>query len=319
MKKIYSLVSTMLATASLYAQFTTIDFENLVLPAADTFYVGADGAGGFSSEGVLFKNSYEEFSWGYSWGGFAYSNMTDATTPGFGNQFSAIPGEGANNSEKYAIYTNSDTLIFPYSAVFGDVKITNTTYAYYAVKDGDDGNTVPFVKGPFEEGDFFMVTLYGWDMNVNLVDSVEVYLADYLSTDANDHYVLDTWTSFNLSALDGSKYVTFKIQSSDVGPWGMNTPAYFALDDLEFNLMVNSIAENTPLEVAVFPNPTVDILHIKSDEKLEVTVYSAAGRVIQTKSISGSGSIDLSSQESGVYFLRLQGTSGQSVQRVIKQ
>jgi hypothetical protein len=319
MKKIYSLVSATLATASLYAQFTVVDFEEFTLPQADTFYVGADGAGGFTSQDVLFKNNYEEFSWGYVWGGFAYSNMTDNTTPGFGNQFSVITGSGADNSEIYAVYTNSDTLFFPYLADFGTVQITNTTYAYYAVKDGDDGNATPFVKGPFEEGDFFSVTIYGHAMNDDLIDSTVIYLANYLSADPTEHYVLDEWTSFNLSALNGSHYLTFRIKSSDVGPWGMNTPAYFALDNLEFATLINSVQTHQEILVDVYPNPTRDVLTISSCEEMSITLYNSIGKLAKQAHISLTGTIDISDLEAGVYLLQINSLNGSTTRRIVKQ
>src|SRR5690554_4768429 len=108
MKKLYFLASALLAVTTLKAQ-TTVDFEDLSLPAAvDTFYNGSDEAGGFTSGGVTFGNAYNT-EWG-SWSGFSYSNITDNTTAGFANQYSAIPGVGVNSSENYAVYTNGDTL-----------------------------------------------------------------------------------------------------------------------------------------------------------------------------------------------------------------
>src|SRR5690554_5220575 len=134
MKKIYFLASALLAVTTLKAQ-TTVDFEDLTLPT-ESFYNGDDEAGGFVTGGVTFGNDYNT-SWS-SWSGFAYSNVTDNTTAGFGNQYSAIPGSGANNSEIYAINTNSDTLRFsgPHINLLS-VDLTNTTYTYLSMRDGD--------------------------------------------------------------------------------------------------------------------------------------------------------------------------------------
>lgn len=319
MKHIYSFVSTLLLATSLSAQFTTITFDDLPLTGIDTFYVGSDSAGGFTAEGVTFKNSYAEYPWGFSWGGFGYSNMTDNVTTGFGNQFSAITGAGAQNSDIYAIYTNSDTLFFPGAAVFGTVQVTNTTYAYYAVKDGDDGNATPFVKGPFEEGDFFTVTIYGHSSSDELVDSIVVYLADYRSTNTSDHYVLNDWTSINLETLEGSTYLTFKFDSSDIGAWGMNTPAYFALDNLEYNLFVNALENQQNIQVSIHPNPTRDFITITIPDEAVVSVYNSTGQLIQNSDISQTGIVHLSSYDAGLYILHIHTSSGNVVRRIVKQ
>ncbi len=92
MKKFYILASALLAATSLKAQFTTVDFEDLTLPAVDTFYNGADGAQQFTSNDAVFGNSFEDFGNYIVWSGFAYSNMTDNTTAGFGNQYSSFAG-----------------------------------------------------------------------------------------------------------------------------------------------------------------------------------------------------------------------------------
>ena len=53
--------------------------------------------GEFISGGLVFNNHFHadpSHNMEY-WDGWAYSNMTDTTTPGFGNQYSAIAGSGA--------------------------------------------------------------------------------------------------------------------------------------------------------------------------------------------------------------------------------
>src|SRR5437588_12446313 len=84
----------------------TVDFEDLTL-APESFYNGADGAGGFVSQGAFFNNSYDS-SFG-SWSGWSYSNQTDVTTPGFLNQYSAynLPNGGGDDSPNYGVAYNS--------------------------------------------------------------------------------------------------------------------------------------------------------------------------------------------------------------------
>src|SRR5438874_4964536 len=74
------------SSRSASADLITIDFGDLVLDP-ESYYNGADGAGGFVSGGAFFNNKYNA-QYGV-WSGWAYSNQTDVTTPGFMNQYSA--------------------------------------------------------------------------------------------------------------------------------------------------------------------------------------------------------------------------------------
>jgi hypothetical protein len=66
---------------------------------------------------------------------------------------------------------------------------------------------------------------------------VEFYLADYRFADSQDDYVVDAWTLWDLSSLAGAQRVYFNLASTDVGENGMNTPSYFAIDDIQFMMV----------------------------------------------------------------------------------
>jgi hypothetical protein len=66
-------------------------------------------------------------------------------------------------------------------------------------------------------------------------------------------YIVSQWTTVDLLALGNASRLTFNLDSSDNGPFGMNTPAYFALDNLSMtptpepsalNLVSMTIAAN---------------------------------------------------------------------------
>ena len=73
----------------------TIDFESFPLGAVG-YYNGSDFAGGFTTGGATFANSFTDFGGGFfGWDGWSVSNHTDTETPGFGNQYSTYaPGGG---------------------------------------------------------------------------------------------------------------------------------------------------------------------------------------------------------------------------------
>jgi len=191
----------------------------------------------FTSGGATFKNNYVP-AWG-SWDGWSYSNTTDTTTPGYLNQFSASTG-GAYSGSNYGVFFETfgplaPTINFGGPVNLVDAYITNTTYAYKAVKDGDDGNTPSFVKGPFGAGDWFKVTILGFNAGGQQTGSLDFFLADYRDSNSANWYALNTWARLDLSALGTVYGLGFDLSSTDTGPYGMNTPAYFAMDNLQYN------------------------------------------------------------------------------------
>ncbi len=198
-------------------------FDDLSLPNNSAFVAGFDTT--FNSGGITFNQDWNE-AFNCCASGWFYSNQTDTTTAGFSNQHSAITGIGANNSQNYGIANPGNTDIdFASSSIVNGAYITNSTYAYLAIQDGNDG--AGFVKGPFDNTDFFTLTISGYDANSNLTNSVDVQLWDAVSEQA-----LNNWLWVDLTSLGVVSKIGFSLASSDVGQFGMNTPAYFALDDL---------------------------------------------------------------------------------------
>lgn len=216
----------------------TIDFEELPLSGGD-YYNGADGAGGFEAGGAHFANEYEPF-YG-AWSGWAYSRVVDVTTPGPTNQYAAYPGAGAGGSSVYALTFNDPSdpsatppeITLPDGAEPASLAIANTTYAALSMLRGD-----PFAKkfgGPSGvDPDWFRATIVGLDDQRAPLGQVEVYLADYRFPDPADDYVLDDWLTVDLSPLAGIgvRRLEVRFASTDNGDFGMNTPAYAAIDDL---------------------------------------------------------------------------------------
>ncbi|XZE45150.1 DUF4465 domain-containing protein [Pirellulaceae bacterium SH467] len=220
---------------------TVVTFEELQL-APNSYYNGSDGAGGWSSQGVTFSNSYNA-TWG-SWSGWSYSNVTDTTTPGFTNQYASYAGGGANAAggvaigQNFAIATGSRaTINLPSISLLQSVDVTNSTYAALSMANGDQfAKKFGGVTG--NDPDWFQVTLRGYDgLNAtgNQTGSVTVDLADYRYANNAQDFILDDWLTVDLSMLTGVRSVRLEFASSDVGQFGMNTPAYVAMDNLRFS------------------------------------------------------------------------------------
>jgi hypothetical protein len=229
-----------------FAPAQVIDFEDLAVPPAG-FYNGSDGAGGFTSRGARFNNSYNP-TFG-SWSGWSFSRVTNVTTAGFMNQYAAynLPGGGTGDSSlTYGVaFVGGSAIDLPANARPLSARITNTTYAALSMRDGDQ-----FAKkfgGPTgNDPDFFRLTVQGFNALGVLTGSVDFFLADYRFTNNSQDFILSQWTTMDLTPLGSATRLTFGLTSSDVGPFGMNTPAYFTLD----NLTVTPVPEPGTLVLA---------------------------------------------------------------------
>ncbi|HSH08766.1 MAG TPA: DUF4465 domain-containing protein, partial [Oceanipulchritudo sp.] len=175
-----------------------------------------------------------------SWTGWAYSTTTDVVTAGYDNQYSACAG-GAASGTVYAMTYAPSVISLPagWQAPVG-ISVANSTYAGISMRDGD-----AFAK-QFGAGDYFRLTLTGKDSGGTELGSVEVYLADFRAgTDPG--YILDSWLAVDLSPLGtGVAEIAFAMESSDMGSFGMNTPAYVAID----NLVLGSTPVPEPATIA---------------------------------------------------------------------
>lgn len=195
---------------------------------------GVDGSGGLTWAGIRYANAYNT-QWG-SWSGFAFSDVVDTQTRGWGNQYAAYAGGGVGGASAYAVgYAPSELSVVGAERIVG-VWVGNTTYAAWSMLEGDAfarrfGDD-PATEEVVETGhpDWFKVEIVGLDIAGQEVGRVAHYLADYrFEADAED-YVQDSWAYVDLSGLSsGARSLRFELSSSDVGAFGMNTPGYFAL------------------------------------------------------------------------------------------
>ncbi len=230
----------------------------------ESFYNGADEAAGFVSEGLFFSNDFDS-TFG-SWAGWSYSNTTDTTTPGFANQYSSFAGAGAAQSDTYAVAAAFSDVTPPtvtrdpaVSGEFRSLAVTNTTYAGLSMLQGDDF-AKKFGGADGDDPDFFLLTIEGFDASQMSVGTVDFYLADFRFTDNTLDYIVDEWTTVDLSPIATAVELSFSLSSSDVGSFGMNTPAYFAVDQISLasqmppptvTLRRNAMDVTSELEVAL--------------------------------------------------------------------
>ncbi len=235
-------VAVMLSIIFLTAGFAyakNAGFEDLALDP-ESYYNGSDGAGSFESGGAVFNNFYDD-TYGPYWEGFAYTNATDTTTLDWTNQYSAITGSGTGGSENYAVaylgfFGIVPTIVLPKEVRVASADITNTTYAFLTMKEGYF-NAKKFGGDTGDDEDWFLLTITGKDSDGNIVGTIEFYLADFRFADNSLDYIIDEWKSVDLSELGSIKSLEFSLSSSDTNPdpaIGMYTPAYFAVDNVEY-------------------------------------------------------------------------------------
>lgn len=220
LKKLVSFVIVLCVVCM--AGASVVNFDDLSL-AAESYWNGSDYSGGFVSGGAFFNNSFIDWGGGYiSWEGWAYSNTTDNVNAGYENQYSAITGSALSGSiygVAYVGYAGLPTISLGSSSAVSGMYVTNTAYAYYTMLNGN------MFSRKFNSSDWFLLTITGLDAAGVSTGTINFYLAQ-------NGTILNEWTYVDLSGLGVVSSLTFSLSSSDNGIFGMNTPAYFAMDNL---------------------------------------------------------------------------------------
>lgn len=309
--------------------------ENIVFDE-DTFYNGSDGAGGFMISHLFFPNSFNP-SWG-SWSGWSVSSMYDTVTAGYTNQYSSVRrpmssipesdwqfetihlvNNGQTNSIRSPYFNDDDEGIFGLVRLPAPVRfyITNATYAALDMMEGSSFSK-KFGGESGDDLDFFRLIVKSISSTNQVIHTDTIYLADFRFEDNSQDYILKDWQMADIMPCDR---VDFQLQSSDVGQFGMNTPAYFCLSIAQD--LTNSVSEQSLASISVYPNPTNSILNIQSDASIEhVEMIAMDGRVLvnfDQEIVSSNYTVDVSSLVPGIYFARVYTSNGKVVSKFIKQ
>lgn len=322
MSRIFTI--TLILTSFFINAQTTADFEDFNLQT-ESFLNGSDGNGGFSNGNIFLPNMYDD-SFG-SWTGWSISNTTDVTTPGFTNQYSAITGEGFESSATYATaYTGGGRIdvVLDDAAIGSQVSgfyITNNTYAYLSMLEGD-GFAKKFGGVTGDDPDYFLLTIKKYENDGLSTDSVDVYLADYRFEDNSEDYILNEWTYVDLTSLGNVDSLQFFLSSTDNGAFGMNTPAYFCIDNFTTSNGVTSLENVEELKgFTLSPNPVSDFINIKNKVAREsnYSIFDKLGRIVEAGSFLNESRINTSFLERGIYVVRVEQNGVFQSQIFVKQ
>jgi len=228
-----------------------LDFEGVSLPGVgydngapatapgEPPYTAGDP---FVIDGFTLPNSFtQDVGFSY-WSGFSLSSLTDNTvTSGDisagsfnGYQYQSATG-GAAGGSQYAIGTAFGSLTLGLPAGQDQpqsIDVTNNLYTAASMTHGD-AFAKQFGGSDGTDPDFFRLLIEGVDHSENVTGSVTVDLADFTFAESGSDYILDTWETVDLSSLgSGVTALRFSLSSSDTGDFGMNTPAFFAIDNV---------------------------------------------------------------------------------------
>jgi len=193
--------------------------EAAITPSAVNSEYKMDTTGTFQSGNFIFKQTAMPSSFYYSCN--VVTNHVDTTFADYNDAWKSIAG-GAQAGQNYVVwnkdYYGADTIKLVNAAKVPGLYVTNSVYAYASITKGD-------WSGPaFANGDWFLLTITGIK-DAKATGSVEFYLA-------KDEEVVVDWEYVDLSSLGVVDGLTFALTGSRTGDYGLNTPAYFAFDNL---------------------------------------------------------------------------------------
>ena len=123
------------------------------------------------------------------------------------------------------------------SGCFNSVRVCNTTYGHLVMENGN-----AFTSGSLSsQNGWFKVQFIGVNANNVKTGTVDFYLANFDSSlttiSGLDNEIREGWQEVDLTGLGNNvSTVVINFVGSDTGNYGLNTPAYCALDNLSVSL-----------------------------------------------------------------------------------
>lgn len=314
---------------------TTITFDPPTFTLSPNSYYQDNLGTDFSSNGVTFQ-----YGWSSSFGGLwesgtAYTNVND-TVNSYPNLYGNITGlafSGAN----YATVQSGAVISFSNNttAVNG-FYITNTTYAWKSIKNGDSfarkfGDTTGTHSGDTTaQGcypDWYKVIVRGYRGGILLNDSLQYFLADYRAPGTANDYVIKNWQYVNCISLGQVDSIKFEMKSSDNSFGFMNQPAFFSIDNFVIQSTVGVEELTSTSNISLFPNPTTQhvFLNFESNvqSELNIHIFDIAGKEIQNTTIknlvgNNQHKINTTNLESGIYYIEITDNNSSKKLKFIK-
>jgi hypothetical protein len=249
-----------------------VNFEELTLEP-ESHWNGSDGSGYFTSGYLKFYNTFEDWGGGMtSWNGFAYTNETDVTTYLYTNEYSSAAGSGVWSSEKYATSYIMGDWEHNYEPIPSIIRITETAPEEIP---GMFISVNAYASLYMAEGDFYSdnshwlkLHIAGFNTVTDIAVAADIMLADYRFENSELDFKMSEWTYIDLSWAQGADSLLFYIYSSDAGEYGVNTPAYFCIDNF---------GEECPEGVPQMQAEVNANYYINSGESVQIKALASGG------------------------------------------
>jgi len=320
MKKLFTTFAV-LSTLSVGAQ-TTSNFETLTLAPESVWTATDSSEQGFNDGNVYFPSNWDTSFGGFWSGGFAYSNQTDSVNSSYLNAFSAKTASGYDGSSTYAVINGSSYFRLSGAARGKQVNgayFTNSTYAYNTLRDGN-AFSKKFGGESGNDPDYFRVKFFGHNQGSHSGDTILFYLADFRNSDNSQDYTIKNWTWVDFTSLGNVDSVGFLFESTDVGMFGMNTPAYFCIDNLVTADSPSGFqASNAKPETPIYPNPAGESVTINSEKHTHTVQFvDINGRIAKSFRPNSKRSIvQTNDLESGIYTVQHLSNTGIFAEKLI--
>jgi hypothetical protein len=256
-------------------------FEELALNEDSVLNMKQEGvdmvSSAFVSAGFKFNYNYNA-NWD-SWSGYAVSGRTDTTYVSYVlGQYNSCVGHGYGGSDNYLVaYPQGETIEVADentgAHTLKGMYVAVNTYVQNAIVNGDI-----YSGAAFTTGDYFTLNIVGLDADGEPTDTLTYALADYRSADATAHSYAKDWSYVDLSALGEVSALKFFMDGSRKGQWGLDTPAYFLMDNF------NDEYDGTSAKLAIFePLQTTGITRteVGTDTTIE-GIYTVDGKRVST-------------------------------------
>ena len=254
------------------AEVATFDVETLESESVKQ-YAETDGAADFDLDSRYTFQNYSAYEGTY----FAAFTLTNKTTKtanaSFDNPYESACG-GAKSGSNYVVYNPpygvETAVTAPVARIISGFYVTNTTYAENVILNGND-----YARKLDQDGDLFTLTVTGYAADDTEKGSVTYNLAEV--KEGKLCYVKD-WRWVDLTELGKVKYVKFAFSGTDTGDYGLNTPAYFAMDDF------GGVAPETDAAMEEVDLTDTGIIEIGNAQVVRDGKYVENGRVVIIKS-----------------------------------
>ena len=254
-------------------------FEDITIEGTESFWADKTQAGvnPWNSQDYTLDTYYADYGYDY-FADYVVSNCTATDGTSYDKPYQSTAG-GAKNGNNYAVF-----YLDTWSTVDGAIYLAtpsrvsgfwacNTTYAAYGIKNWDGQSSD---QKPFGQDDYFKLIITGYDINGEVVGTVEQMLID--CTDANEWHYIKDWRWVDLTSLGNNvMYVKFSFDGTKKNDWGLTTPTYVCIDDFGGD----APAKNTPYEVIEQPTAIDNVAAEKSNNA--VRKFFKDGRFVIAK------------------------------------